>query len=40
LTDGSSVTIAEGSGREQCDLACEHFNMAIGKYTADPGKKL
>jgi hypothetical protein len=30
LTDGSIVTIAEGSVREQCDLACARFNSAIG----------
>jgi hypothetical protein len=32
LTDGSTVTIAEGSVRKQCDVACARFNTAIGKF--------
>jgi hypothetical protein len=39
LTDGSAVTIAEGSVRKQCDLACARFNEAIGKYDAVAGEK-
>ncbi len=34
-TDGTTVTIAEGSVREQCDLTCERFNRAIGKHDAE-----
>ena len=40
LTDGSTVTIAEGSVREQCDLACARFNTAIGKYDVVAGEKI
>jgi hypothetical protein len=31
LTDGSTFTIAEGSVRKQCDVACALINTAIGK---------
>ena len=34
LPDGSSVTLAEGSVREQCELVCERFHLAIGKHDA------
>jgi hypothetical protein len=31
LTDGTTFTIAEGSVRKQCDVACALINTAIGK---------
>jgi hypothetical protein len=40
LSDGSTVTIAEGSVREQCELDCARFNKAIGKNDTVVGEMI